>query len=342
MSLARLAHSKKVTADDQGLISRLKDRIDELEDPVAKEVLFLALGKAYDDLEEYDDASAAYVAANENSRQRVLPYLPEQTERAFDRLIDLFDSDWVDGRETSSEASPIFICGMYRSGSTLLERMLAGHPAIGAGGELRALALLVAQHLGSYPQGAVSATREQLRRIADDYERQVRELVPNSRLVTDKRPDNFLRAGLIRAAFPAAKIIQTRRDIRDNCVSVYFHQFSRSASYANDIQNIAHYYRQQERLFDHWKECFPDSICTVVYEELIESPEEVLRRVLDFLGLEWHPGVLNFQQSGGLVKTYSIWQVREGLYSRSKGRWRNYEQLLSGVPEFRSAESTNV
>ena len=334
MSLVRLVHSRKVTADDQGLIGRLKACIDDLkQDALTQETLFFALGKAYDDVEQYDDASAAYVAANENSRQRVRPYAPEQTERAFDHLIDLFDSSWVESRETDSGASPIFICGMYRSGSTLLERMLAGHPAIGAGGELQTLAFLIANHLGQFPQAASGATREQLQRIADEYDNKVRELVPDCQFVTDKRPDNFLRAGVIRAAFPAAKIIQTRRDLRDNCVSVYFQQFSRAASYANDLQNIAHYYRQQERLFDHWKGCFPDSICTVDYEELIESPEAVLRRVLDFLELGWHPRVLDFQKSDGLVKTYSIWQVREGLYSRSRDRWRNYEQLLAGLTD---------
>ena len=87
------------------------------------------------------------------------------------------------------------------------------------------------------------------------------------------------------------------------------------------------------RFRDHWRECFPDSVCTVNYEELIEAPETVLRQVLDFVGLEWDARVLDFEQSSGLVKTYSIWQVREGLYSRSRGRWRNYEQLLGGIVE---------
>lgn len=342
-SLARLAYPRKVTAGDQGLVSRIATCIDELkDDKLAQEVLYFALGKAYDDLESYDEAAAAFVAANEISRERVLPYVPEQTDHAYGQLIDHFDSNWIESRETDSEASPIFICGMYRSGSTLLERMLAGHPRIAAGGELKTLAFLVAQHLGPYPQGAIGATTEKLRRIADDYDRKVRELVPDSQFVTDKRPDNFLRLGLARAAFPAAKFIQTRRDIRDNCLSIYFQQFGRATNYANDLQHIAHYYRQQERLFDHWRQCVPDSVCTVDYEELIEAPETVLRQVLDFLGLEWDAQVLNFEKSSGLVKTYSIWQVREGLYSRSRGRWRNYEQLVSGLLEPQPVDSTEA
>ena len=342
-SLALLAYPRKVTSDDQGLVSRITACIDELkDDKLAQEVLYFALGKAYDDLESYEKAGAAFAAANEIGKQRVLPYVPKQTESAFGQLIDQFDSNWIKNRETDSAVSPIFVCGMYRSGSTLLERMLAGHPAIAAGGELKTLAFLVAQHLGSYPQGAIGATKEQLRRIADDYDGKVRALLPDAQFVTDKRPDNFLRLGLARAAFPSARFIQTRRDIRDNCLSIYFHYFSRAVSYANDLQHIAHYFRQQERLFDHWRECFPDSICAVNYEELIEAPETVLRQVLDFVGLEWDARVLDFKQSSGLVKTYSIWQVREGLYSRSRDRWRNYEQLLGGLGEPPPAGSAKV
>jgi tetratricopeptide (TPR) repeat protein len=323
-SLARLAYPRKVTAEDQGLVGRIVTCIDELkDDKLAREVLYFALGKAYDDLESYDEAAAAFVAANEISKERVLPYIPEKTEQAFGELIEHFDADWVAGRQTDSEVSPIFICGMYRSGSTLLERMLAGHPAVRAGGELKTLPFLVAQHLGVFPQGALCATTEQLQRVADDYGRKVAELVPE-------------------AAFPAAKFIQTRRDIRDNSLSIYFQQFSRAANYANDLQHIAHYYEQQERLFEHWRQCFPDAVHTVEYEELIEEPETVLRGVLEFLGLEWDARVLDFQKTSGLVKTYSIWQVREGLYSRSRGRWQNYEQLLPGFYEPRSDDGTQA
>ncbi len=338
-SLARLAYPKKVTDEHAGLISRLKACIDELDnDTQAKEVLYFALGKAYDDLESYEKAAQSFVAANEISKRRVLHYSPGQTEQAFDRVIELFNSEWIQERATDSDLSPIFICGMYRSGSTLLERMLAGHPAIVAGGELNTLPNLVARYLGPFPQGVRDATREQLRLIAKEYDRNVRKRVPHSRFVTDKRPDNFLRVGLIRAIFPTAKIIHTRRNIRDNCLSVYFQQFGRATSYANDLRHIAHYYSQQERLFSHWKECFSNAVYVVNYEELIESPERVLRGVLESLGLEWDPGVLDFRSSSGLVRTYSVWQVREGLHSRSKDRWRNYEPLLGRLAEMSLAE----
>ena len=333
-SLARLAYPGKITAEDQSLIQRLKYCVDEMpEDKRAQEGLYFALGKAYDDLESYAEAAAAYVAANELSKQRVLPYTPAATEEAFDLLIDLFDADWIESATTNSDASPVFICGMYRSGSTLLERMLGAHPAIAAGGELNELGLLINQHVGPFPQAVKDATKEQLQSIAGEYDAKVREMFPDSPLVIDKQPDNFLRVGLIRSIFPAGKIIRTRRDLRDNTLSLYFQQFDRASSYANDLQHIAHYYRQQERLFEHWEACIGDPVCIVDYEELVESPELVLRRVLEYLELEWDDRVLDFHQSGGLVKTASIWQVRQGLHSGSKGRWRNYESLLGSLTE---------
>jgi hypothetical protein len=305
------------------------------DDVQAQEGLYFALGKAYDDLESYDEAGAAYVAANELSKQRVRPYSPEATEEAFDHLIKIFEPGWIERCTSDSAASPIFICGMYRSGSTLLERMLGAHPEITAGGELNVLGLSVARHVGAFPQAATDAKKDQLQRVADEYAAELKQQFPDATFVTDKQPDNFLRAGLIRAIFPNAKIIRTRRDLRDNCLSLYFQQFDRAASYANDLQHIAHYYRQQERLFDYWQTCIGDNICTVDYEELVESPEPVLRRVLEFIGLEWDASVLEFHKGGGMVKTASIWQVRQGLHSGSRERWRNYEALLgelSGTP----------
>lgn len=339
-SLARLAYPARITADDQALVERLQAGIENMkDDPRAQEGLYFALGKAYDDLESYDKAGGAYVAANELSKQRVRPYSPEATEEAFDRLIEIFDSSWIERCTSASEASPIFICGMYRSGSTLLERMLGAHPEITAAGELNALALSVARHVGAFPQAATGAKREQLQRVADEYVAEVKQLFPDAPFVIDKQPDNFLRAGLIRAIFPGAKIIRTRRDLRDNCLSLYFQQFDRAASYANDLQHIAHYCGQHERLSDHWQTCIADNICTVDYEELVESPEPVLRRVLEFVGLEWDASVLEFHKGGGMVKTASIWQVRQGLHTGSRERWRNYEAILGELAQPASAEA---
>src|SRR5690606_26732668 len=159
-------------------------------------------------------------------------------------LIDLFDAEWLERALTGSAEAPAFICGMFRSGSTLTEQILAGHPAITAGGEAGVLSSLIARRLSPYPERARSATREELGRLGTDYLRKLRELFPGEQVLTDKRPDNFLHLGLVKAMFPRARIIYTRRDPADNCLSIYFQQLDRNLGYATDLGNTAHYYRQ--------------------------------------------------------------------------------------------------
>lgn len=333
-ALARLAYPQKISAENRELVDRLEAGVAAAKDDrVAQETLYFALGKAYDDLESYERATEAYVAANELGKNRVNPYVPAKTEEAFDRLIEIFDADWSSRFATDSDFAPVFVCGMYRSGSTLLERMLGAHPEISAGGEMSLVAWLVNEHMGPFPQSAANATRQQVQTISDRYAEHVQAMFPNTPHVTDKQPDNILRVGLIRAMFPKAKIIQTRRDLRDNCLSLYFQQFGRGTSYATDMRNIAHYHAQQERLFAHWQSCFDDGLLTVDYEDLVDSPEKVLRDVLGFLELEWDDQVLDFQQADGPVKTASIWQVRQGVHGKSKNRWRNYESLVNGLED---------
>lgn len=338
-SMARLVYPRKITADDLDLVERLEAGVREVrDDHVTREHLYFALGKAYDDLERFDQASAAYSAGNGLGKLRAAPYDKERTAALFGQLIEMFDADWIKRNESSSPAAPIFICGMFRSGSTLLERMLASHPAVTAGGELEFLPWLVGTELKPFPAGARDATRERLQHVGDEYLRRVRERFPDGGRITDKRPDNFLHLGLIRVLFPAARIVHTRRFVLDNCLSLYFQQLGNNFSYATDLGNCAHYIGQQQRLMEHWQSLAGDSIFPVDYESLVVSPEPVLRQLLDFLGLEWDPAVLDFQRARSPVKTPSLWQVRQGLHTRSKGRWRNYRKLLGNLTDLAPAE----
>jgi tetratricopeptide (TPR) repeat protein len=331
-SLARLAYPRKITSEHQDLINRLEMAVEEeKEDNMKRERLYFALGKAFDDLKMYDKASAAYVSANEIGKLRAVPYNGLATERAFDRLIEWFDAEWISQNATSSTATPIFICGMFRSGSTLLEQMLGAHPSVTAGGEFEILPWLIGSELAPYPQGIKDASGEQLQRVGEEYLSRVRDLFPEHERITDKRPDNFLHLGLIKVLFPAAKIIHTRRSLLDNCLSLYFQQLGNNFSYATDVENSAHYHQQQQRLMAHWISCLGDEIFAVDYEELVASPEPVMRRLLDYLGLEWDARVLEFQKAGNFVKTPSLWQVREKLHTRSSGRWQNYETLVQNL-----------
>ena len=331
-SLARLAHVRKLTAADGRLIDSLRRATEDAkDDPIAREGLYFALGKALDDLGRYEEAFAAYRSGNEMGKLRNRPYERNIVEQTFDRMIELFVPEWLQRVTTASTATPVFICGMFRSGSTLVEQMLAGHPSISAGGELDYLPWLVAERLAPYPDGVISATREKLGELGGEYLSRLRTQFPGAQCITDKRPDNFLHLGLIKVLFPSARIVYTRRNPVDNCLSVYFQQLGGNLSYATDLDDTAHYYRQHELLMAHWASCFAESIFTVDYDELVNSPALVLRQLLHFLGLEWDDRCLTFHETDSLVKTASVWQVRNEIHTDSSGRRRNYTPFVQDI-----------
>ena len=339
-ALSRLAYAQKIGADHAALIERLEKAVAETtSDSYAQQSLNFALGKARDDLEQYEQAAAAYNAANAAARLTTVPYDRGQTEAAFDQLIEIYDPEWIKATSTDSEAEPIFICGMYRSGSTLLEHRLAGHPDIVAGGELDVLPWMIGRNFAPYPQGVRAASTERLRDMAAYYESRVRSFFPGEQRITDKRPTNFMDLGLIKVLFPKAKIIHTTRHIADNSLSVFFQQMGPGFGYATDLGDTAHYYLQQERLKAHWQACFGDDLYTVRYEDMVADAETVLRGVIDYLGLDWDAGVLDTEGEGTRVRTASIWQVRQAMHQRSTARWRNYGTLISKVPELVAATS---
>jgi len=339
-SLSRLVYANKISTTDDELIRLLKNAIDATaNDNVAREGLHFALGKALDDVGEYEQAFAAYTAANELSKLQGARYDRAAAEQAVDGMISLFSSDWVSRSATSCEASPIFICGMFRSGSTLTEQVLAAHPLVQAGGELDLLAWLASRKLAPYPARLQDISADELKVVADDYLSNVANLFPNHENVTDKRPDNFVHLGLIKAMFPSVRIVYTRRDRRDNSLSVYFQQLAGNLGYATDLEDIAHYYKQQERLMAHWQACFGESIFTVDYDALVRDPQPVLSGLLEFLNLPWDDKCLEFQRAKSLVKTASVWQVREPLHTRSSGRWRNYEPYIENADVFQRGVS---
>ena len=338
-SLGRLAHAQRITSADADLVDSLEQAIANAKsDPLAQEGLCFALGKALDDVGRYQEAFAAYRAGNELGARRNPPYDRLAVERAFDHLISAFGPDRIQASATGSTAAPIFICGMFRSGSTLVEQILAGHPQVTAGGEVDLLPWIVAAKLAPYPQRIGSASREELDQVGCEYLARLRDLHPQAANITDKRPDNFLHLGLIRILFPSARIVYTRRNALDNCLSIYFQQLGGNLNYATDLANTAHYYRQHERLMSHWLGCLGENVFTLDYDELVQAPEPVLRRLLTFLRLPWDDRCLTFERSSSLVKTASVWQVREKLHTSSSGRWRNYQPYVPWLQSLFSPE----
>lgn len=331
-ALARIVYATPISKQDDPLLEKIRFGIDAADsDSIERETLLFALGKALDDIGDFDAAFAAYRQANTIGALRNKPYDRNATERAFDQLIALFDRDWLEKNESDSEATPVFICGLFRSGSTLTEQLLASHPSIQSGGELGFLPWLISRKLSPYPNAAKSVDKTMIYDIGRQYLALVQERFPGGLLVTDKRPDNFLHLALARAMFPKARFVFTKRNPLDNCISIYFQQMGGALNYATSLEDTAHYYLQHLRLMAHWETFMGDSIETVDYDELVRDPVPIAQRLCQFVGIEWDDKMLEFQRAENMVKTASIWQVRDRLSTKSSERWRNYEHYVQGI-----------
>lgn len=295
-----------------------------------------ALGRALDALGQFDEAFTAFSAGNRIARGLGPAYDRATTERRFGELRAAFRATGTAVDPAGDEASavePVFICGMYRSGSTLAEQVLAGHPQVIAGGELELLPRIVADSLAPFPASVTALGPLRARRLARRYRDGLLHLLERqpqaARIVTDKRPDNFLLIGLILRLFPNARVVHTVRDPLDTGMSVYFqHLDQRVAGYASDLGDIGHYYGQYRRLMAHWKDLYPGHIFDFDYDSFVREPAAQLRALLGFLGLDWDERCLDFHRRGNTVKTISYWQVRRPLYQESSGRWRHYTTHL--------------
>ncbi len=300
--------------------------------PLHRASLEFALGKLLDQVGEYDRAFEAYKTANILSNAGRPRGYPKYDAAAHDAFVNkIIEATPVVARSVlaPSDIKPVFILGQFRSGSTLLEQILSAHSQIKTGGELPFLHHMATQSLLPYPQALSALTYASTGDYRAAYLRQLRQRLPDATgLVTDKRPDNFYHIGLILRLFPEARILHTVRDARDVCLSTWFTHLDHSQLHAVSLEDIAHQYRAYQRLMQHWKSIAPNQILDVSYEALVASPEVEIRRALEFLGLPFEPGCLEFYRSEAPVRTASVWQVREPLYQRATGRWRNYEKHL--------------
>ena len=329
LALARLANATRFTQADDPLIGVMRAMLARSGAPDAdKAEVGYALGRALDEVEAYDEAFEAYAAANAASRKATGAVYDRTAQEAFvDRSIAAFPKPVPTVWDPTG--APVFILGMFRSGSTLLERILSAHDGVTSGGEL-ALTPRVVAGIAPYPEAAGAASRDKALAWRQAYLDQLHAARPGAAMVTDKRPDNFLHIGLIKTMFPDAKIIHTVRDPLDMALSNWFLHLDRSMAYALDLEDAGHWYCQHNRLMAHWKTLYPD-ILTVDYDALVADPRPEIERVLSYCGLGWQDAVMEFHKAGGAVRTASVWQIREPLYRKSSGRWRNYEAHLGGL-----------
>jgi len=326
-----LAHAKKLTEADRPLIRRMQalaNGADFAADDRA--YLHFALGKAFDDLGAYADAIRHYDEANRLKRAG-RTFDRERLVRAIDTTIATYSADFfARNRDAGSDSErPIFILGMMRSGTTLIEQIISSHPDVQAGGEL----LFWGDRAAAMPEDAYGEGRAEWGRLAEDYLSLLRTLSPDARRVTDKMPDNFRWIGLIHSAFPQARIIHSRRNAIDTCLSIYFTLFSHHKYFAYDRDDIAFYYEQYARLMAHWRAVLPpDRLLEIDYETLVADRRQVTERLLAFCGLDWDERCLQPESNRRTVKTASMWQARQPIYGSSVERWRRYEPWLG---EFR-------
>jgi len=327
--LCSIAAHRRMTADDSAWFQAAEALLARPL-PLAHEIgLRYALGKYHDDLRQYDDAFGAYRRANELSRRHEPAYDGTQLARHVGDIIGHFDDAFPRRSHDGACAADlaVFVIGMPRSGTSLAEQILASHPEVYGAGEVR----FWDRVYPAFTRAAGDAGASVLAGAAREYLEQLRTVAGPAapRRVVDKMPANFLYAGLIHTALPRARFIHMLRDPLDTGLSIYFQNFFGLHAYANDLESLAHYYREYRRVAAHWRAVLPpETLLEVPYEALIEDQEYWTRQMLDFIGLPWDPRCLDFHRTERVVITASRWQVRQAISARSIGRWRNYERYL--------------
>lgn len=297
--------------------------------------LHFALGKAYGDLGRRERSFEHLLAGNAAKRAQT-PYDEAATLQQFERIAAAFTPELLAARRGGGDPSnvPVFILGMPRSGSTLAEQILASHPEVHGAGECEEFKNLVESvrlpdGRPLLPDAVAGLSDAGLRQLGGDYLKRLRARAPDAPRISDKTLDNFLHVGLIHLALPQARIIHTRRDAVDTCLSCFSQLFNGYHPYAYDLAELGRYWRAYDRLMAHWRRVLPAGVMLELdYEELVGDPEGQTRRLLDHCGLGWNQACLDFHRSSRPVHTASVMQVRQPIYRSSVQKWRAYGELL--------------
>jgi tetratricopeptide (TPR) repeat protein len=304
-------------------------------------LLQFAIAKSYDDIGERDRGFDHLLQGNALKRSQT-EYDEANILGAMNSISQVFTNELMAARRGLGDPSyaPVFIVGMPRSGTTLVEQTLASHPAVFGAGELselsRAIRRLGARRLGApaFPHAVWTMTGEELRQMGADYLAALRLLDPSAARVTDKMPGNFPFVGLIHLILPNARIIHVVRDPVDTCLSCFSKLFGGEQAFSYDLAELGRYYRAYQRLMAHWRSVLPaGAMLEVQYETLVEQFESQARRIVAYCGLEWDPACLEFYKTSRPVHTASMTQVRQPIYHSSVGRWRPDSALLRPLLE---------
>jgi len=331
---ARLAAIRVRQGDTGGAIRDLEQRLQvgaDSQDDVAE--LLFGLGHALDAARRYPEAFAAITQANRLNaamRPTAQRYDRAAQERLIDDLIAAFPTR-PHGAPAADGPEMLFICGMFRSGSTVIEQLLGRHPLVRIGGELELIPTLVLDRLTPYPAALGTLTDADVLALRDAYLATVTTNFPGALYVTDKRPDNFLHIGLIKTLFPEARIVHTQRAPIDTILSLYFMNFAPTINYTDRLDDAVHYFAQYRRLVAHWQAIFGDDIQTIAYDRLVQAPGAVIADAWQALGLPAIDGDTNPDPAAPVIRTPSNWNARSAIHGQSSGRWKNYAAELAPV-----------
>ena len=331
-----LAEAAPFRPDDPRLAAleallREEDRFDERQ----KAELHFALFKAYDELGQ---AAAAFAQLEIGNRlyRRLVPYAEAQVFALFREIEAAYTPAALAAHAGKGHPSdlPVFVVGMPRSGTSLVEQILASHPDMFGAGELTVFQDLLNAGFGGedYPVGLSKLGGDGLLRLGGSYAMRIAALAPKAKRITDKLPANGNHLGLIHLALPKARIIHVRRDPRDACFSCYCKLFASGLNFAYDLGEVGRFHKAYDRLMAHWHKVLPpNAILEVQYETLVTDFAAEVRRLVEFCGLAWDERCLDFHETRRAVRTLSEYQVRQPLYASAIGRWRPYEPWLGAL-----------
>jgi tetratricopeptide (TPR) repeat protein len=334
---AGIAVNRKFTPVDGQLIARMNAALARTDlVPRVRRELHFALGKAHDDMGDYEEAMRNFEAGN-RLRAQGAPVDLDRLARHVDRLIKEIAPDYRTRQSDPGveDATPVLIVGMPRCGSTLVEQILSKHPEVAAGGELEFWGLRDTPREDIW---SLTSTADATRRIASDYLLALRMYGPDAKRVTDKALGNFITLGLIHRIFPNATLVHCRRNPIDTALSIFTTNFDTHLAFGSDRADIVFHYRQYQRMMAHWRKVLPsDRLIEVDYEALVTDPEPQVRRLISACGLNWNDACLEPHSNAGKIKTASVWQARQPIYRTSVERWRRYEPWLGELRQLGDA-----
>ena len=335
-SYAHLARLTRYSSAEDSDIQEMESVLinGALEDLSAVHIHF-ALGKAYDDCAEYDRAYEHYLKAN-SIKARTEPFNREKLEKSTSALIDTFTPEFVQRcARSSNESSPVFVLGLARSGTTLIEQIIAAHQFGYGAGELVVMNELVYRLQAAknneipFPKVLGESSSTELDELASRYiEVSHRNIGENIVAVVDKMPFNFTYIGLIFMLFPKAKIIHCTRDLRDTFISNFFQNFPLGVNFSYTPDDLKDYILAYKTIMSHWQSLFGEQMYEANYESMVNDQDQQTRNLINYLDLPWDDNCLNYHKTKNPVRTLSVWQVKQPIYKGSVGRWKNYDEYF--------------